>query len=173
MDEKLQFEEVYASYYKKVYNYVYSILMNRESTEDVVSDVFLKVYQHLHEYDGNRASLSTWLYRIAHNAAIDLVKSAASQKETAVEEFVGEMEPSTLDPERTCDDFNQLMDIDNQKVFLIMQQLTEEERSFLNLRYALELSNSEIAQRMDSNEKAISERYRRLLAKCKKILERS
>ena len=58
---------------------------------------------------------------------------------------------------------------ENQRMFNIIKHLSFEERDFLELRYAFDLKNPEIASILGINEKAVSARYARLLDKCRKI----
>ena len=67
------------------------------------------------------------------------------------------------------DEYGQLKNPDNQRIFAILCKLSEDEREFLELRYALELSNREIGRLLNISEKAVSERYRRLLEKCRRL----
>ncbi len=68
-------EKIYAEYSEKVKKYVRSHIADRCDREDVVSEVFLKVYSNLDRYDEGRASLSTWIYTITKNTVIDYYRS--------------------------------------------------------------------------------------------------
>lgn len=71
------FEAVYAAYYDRVFKYAYTLLLNREDAEDVTADTFLTVYEKFGRYDPSRASMATWITRIAHNRAVNLMRSAS------------------------------------------------------------------------------------------------
>src|SRR5437868_588620 len=64
------FEELVRRYQRPITSYVFRMLGNYESSLDVTQEVFIKVYNSLHKYSAEY-KFSTWLYRIAHNAAID------------------------------------------------------------------------------------------------------
>ena len=51
----MQFEQICQKYSRKIYNYIYSRLLNREAAEDVTSEVFIKVMENLHRYDAKKA----------------------------------------------------------------------------------------------------------------------
>ena len=53
------------------------ILGERSLAEELVQDVFLKVWRSSHTFDPSRASFSTWLYRVTRSAAIDLHRKRA------------------------------------------------------------------------------------------------
>lgn len=69
-------EKLYTEYHDKVYSYLISKLCNKENAEDLCSDVFLKVYSHLDEFDGTQASISTWIYSITRNTLYDFYRTS-------------------------------------------------------------------------------------------------
>ena len=64
------FEELVRRYQRPITSYVFRMLGDYESSLDVTQEVFIKVYNSLSKYSPEY-KFSTWLYRIAHNAAID------------------------------------------------------------------------------------------------------
>lgn len=64
-------ETLYAEYAEKVNRYVSGKVMNSHDAEDIVSDVFLKVYQSFDTFDGEKSSVSTWIYTITRNTVTD------------------------------------------------------------------------------------------------------
>jgi RNA polymerase sigma-70 factor, ECF subfamily len=67
------FEELVRRYQRPIVGYVYRMLGDYESALDVTQEVFIKVYNSLGKYS-SEYKFSTWLYRIAHNAAIDQMR---------------------------------------------------------------------------------------------------
>jgi RNA polymerase sigma-70 factor (ECF subfamily) len=76
---KTDFTTVFDTHKKRVYNTVLSLLQNREEAEDVVQEVFVKVYETLPQFKGD-SSLSTWIYRIAVNKSLDFLKAKKTKK---------------------------------------------------------------------------------------------
>lgn len=68
-------EALYAEYAGKVRGYVFGKLSNRDDAEDIVSDIFLKIYEKYPTFDGSRASVSTWIYTITRNTVIDYFRA--------------------------------------------------------------------------------------------------
>lgn len=68
-------EALYAEYAEKVRGYVFGKLSNRDDAEDIVSDIFLKIYEKYPTFDGSRASVSTWIYTITRNTVIDYFRA--------------------------------------------------------------------------------------------------
>ncbi|MCM8791294.1 MAG: RNA polymerase sigma factor [Candidatus Omnitrophica bacterium] len=69
------FEEIYRATSGFVYNIALRITNNRDDADEVVQDVFLKVYRSLNGF-GFRSSFKTWIYRIAANTAINYCKAS-------------------------------------------------------------------------------------------------
>jgi RNA polymerase sigma-70 factor (ECF subfamily) len=68
--DETAFEQIMNLYADRLYNYILRMVDNAADAEDLVQETFLRAYQGLPTFDG-RASLSTWLYRIATNLCID------------------------------------------------------------------------------------------------------
>jgi RNA polymerase sigma-70 factor (ECF subfamily) len=70
---------LYDRYSRTVYGVGLKILGNRSLAEELVQDVFLKVWRSAGSFDPSRGSFSTWLYRVTRSAAIDLYRKRASR----------------------------------------------------------------------------------------------
>ena len=78
--EKRQgFEQIVRQYSEKLYWTVRRIVINHDDANDVLQNVFIKVWKSIGDFE-QRASLSTWLYRIAVNESLDFLRR---QKDTA------------------------------------------------------------------------------------------
>ncbi|MBR0400443.1 MAG: sigma-70 family RNA polymerase sigma factor [Mogibacterium sp.] len=159
---KPDFKTIYDKYYDRIYKYVYTMLLHREDAEDIVSETFIAAYTAYDKYDPSLSSPATWLTRIAHNRAVNYVRSAAYTKRADMPEYY---EPSSGPNDFTADIEN------NELVLRLYSQLSEDEREFLNLRYTMQLKDSEIAEMLGLKSKAVNKRYQRLMAKCRSILE--
>jgi RNA polymerase sigma-70 factor, ECF subfamily len=78
----MDFEQVYIEYYPRIHRYLIS-LIGAKDAEDVTQEVFIKVGKALDTFC-NESQLSTWLYRIATNAAVDRMREPSYRRETAV-----------------------------------------------------------------------------------------
>lgn len=161
--KKPDFDQVYEENYDKVYKYTYTILLNKEDTEDVVSNTFMAAYAAYDRYDPARASLATWLMRIAHNEAINLVRSAAYSKRSEMPEYYEV-------PDKSDDSVKGLED--KEAVLYLYSKLSAAEREFLNMRYAMQMKDSEVAETLGLPVKTVNKRYQRLIFKCREILEK-
>lgn len=62
------FEDLVERYQKRLLNFVYRTIGDRERAEDLVQEVFIRVHRHLHRFDQTK-KFSTWIYTIASNLA--------------------------------------------------------------------------------------------------------
>lgn len=69
-------EAVYRDCCPKVRRYVAARVQDPQEAEELVSEIFLKVYRQLDRFDETKASVSTWVYAIAKNAVIDYYRTA-------------------------------------------------------------------------------------------------
>ena len=68
---------LYRTYGPELFGFAVNCLGDREQAEEVVQDVFTRVWRHADSFDPERASFRTWLYGIARNAIIDLQRRSA------------------------------------------------------------------------------------------------
>lgn len=68
-------EQIYIEYVDKVRRYVKGKIQNQQEVEDLVSSIFVKVYQNISSFDRKKASISTWIYIITRNTVIDYFKA--------------------------------------------------------------------------------------------------
>src|SRR6188474_221396 len=66
--EERAFSELVTRYQTRLLNFVYRTIGDREKAEDLVQEVFVRVYRHIHRFDRSR-KFSTWIYTIASNLA--------------------------------------------------------------------------------------------------------
>ena len=74
---ELEYDEIYNEYYQKVIRYL-SKIVGENDAEDIAQDVFEKINRGLEKFQG-KSKLSTWVYRIATNTAIDKLRSSSKK----------------------------------------------------------------------------------------------
>ncbi|MBO5283242.1 MAG: sigma-70 family RNA polymerase sigma factor [Lachnospiraceae bacterium] len=126
-------EDIYISYHDKVSAYIRGKLDNHHDAEDLVSQVFEKVYGKIHTFDESKASLSTWIYTITRNTVTDYYRTRRIH--TSYDE-VYEL-PA---PEKDRDMLDTLADA--------LMILKERERDLILLHYYKGLTLKEVADKM-------------------------
>lgn len=80
----LEKDELYI-YYKFLFGYVYSLSQNKEITEDIVQDTFVKAMENIDKFNGE-CKVETWLCKIARNLYISYIRKKANQEQPEVPE---------------------------------------------------------------------------------------
>ena len=75
------FRALVERYSRKVFRLGYRMTSNEEDAEDVVQETFLRAYRRLHQFE-SRANFGTWIFRIAVNAALDLMRKRQRHEES-------------------------------------------------------------------------------------------
>ncbi|MBN2536813.1 RNA polymerase sigma factor [candidate division WOR-3 bacterium] len=90
------FEELYRTHRARVFSTAYRFVRNRPDAEDITQDVFVKVFRKMQDFRGD-AAVSTWIYRITVNTALDFLRKRKRRQTVPIEE-VGEVAagPSNL-----------------------------------------------------------------------------
>ena len=131
------FEELFGRYKKAILNFIYRLIGNRQTAEEVALEVFMKVYENLAIYDPGR-KFATWLYTIARNLSKNAIRDKKYFKDMSLEENVaGESDELKLkdviaDPGARPDAIAQLdeLSVEAQKV---LDTLPEEYREVIAL----------------------------------------
>lgn len=155
------FEKIYNEYFPKIYNYIFYRLMSREDTEELVSEVFLKVVGNLEQFDSEKAQFKTWIYRIAQNTLIDFYRTRKPE---------ASLDDENVDWEPSVDFEAQLESITSPKRRAIYQALTklkERERMIIYYRFFEGYTNREIAKLLQMNESTVGTVLNRVLKKLK------
>lgn len=78
--EVIAFEKLYEMYSESMFGVIYNITRNKEESEEVMQDVFVKAWNNAESYSSKKGRFFTWLINIARNAAIDKVRSKDFKK---------------------------------------------------------------------------------------------
>lgn len=164
--ETLDMESVYQTYFPTVYNYVYYKLLNRENTEDIVSQVFIKVLRHLSNFDPGKASVKTWILRITDNTLTDFYRRQRPSVSIDNEE-------NGLDNVLNVhfdEQYDQAFSPTRRAVQQALAQLPERDRMFIYYKYFEGITNREIARMLDMNENTVAATLSRARQKLKTVL---
>ena len=89
------FQRIYELYSESVYGIIYSILNDEAIAQEILQDVFLKIWNNSSSYNSDKGRFFTWILNIARNASIDHIRSKShknSKKNLAADNFVDILE---------------------------------------------------------------------------------
>lgn len=85
------FTLLYDMYSKNLYGIIYNLIRNHEESEDVLQEVFVKIWKNIESYNESKGRFFTWILNIARNTAIDKLRSKGfnnTQKNLSADNFV-------------------------------------------------------------------------------------
>lgn len=157
------FAEIVYTFQDAVYNLCYRMLGNAAEAEDAAQEAFLKAYMNLTRYDQGR-SFKTWVLSIASNHCIDRIRKRKMVLMSIDEPTTATLSLSSDEPQP---EQMAMMNERSQQVQDLIDQLPEDYRLAVVLRYWYDYSYAEIADQMDTSESAIKSRLfraRKMLA---------
>ncbi len=149
---------LYECYAEQVYRTAMKITRDRDAAFDVTQDTFLQAFGGIDSFDG-RATLGTWLYRIAVNQALQLLRRQKTERRHL--RIVAERSPTETEP--TDNGFQS--DVES-----ALDTLPEHDRAILVLKYQEGLSYEEIAASLDCAPGTVASRLNRARDRLRKIM---
>jgi RNA polymerase sigma-70 factor, ECF subfamily len=160
------FEELYRTHLRDVYSYSYYRVGNHHDAEDLTEQAFLQAYRHFErarrESDGR--PLRPWLIRIAHNLASNYHRDRARRPEANIEAIEPPSHPHGT--ERVVEGREEL-----REVMIHLEQLPEDRREALIMRFALGMSNREIARALGRTDGATKVLIHRAIKQLEELME--
>jgi len=154
-------EELYLIHFDRIYSYLHVSVGNRHDAEDLTTQTFLKMLEKIGSFKWQSAPFSAWLFRIAHNLAMDHFRSRRRwQPEEEVPEPPGEEEPSA--------ELEAMQVIGRESMLKLIDRLSPEQQQVLTLKFVFNLPNAEVAAILDKTEGAIKSLQHRALVSLQK-----
>ncbi len=148
---------LYDRYSSPLYGVIYRILRNHEVSEEILQDTFMKIWQQSQSYDPEKGKFLNWIVNIARNTAIDRVRLKRFNRKNAPLEQVGrQMIENPVNPETIG-------------LKEIVSQLSEEQRSIIDLIYYQGFTQSETADELGLPLGTVKTRLYRAINKLSKI----
>jgi RNA polymerase sigma-70 factor (ECF subfamily) len=144
MDRKLRrLSKLYARYSRTVFGVGLRILGDRSTSEELVQEVFLKVWRSSATFDPSRSSFSTWLYRVTRSVALDLYRKRAHRLRSVPDDpYLATTRDPSADPQEVADE-SWL----SWRVSRALEILDAPHREVIDLAYFRGLSQREISER--------------------------
>ena len=153
------YAELVRAYETRVRGYCRAMLRNAADADDAAQDVFLKAYQSLGRFRGE-AAFSTWLYRIAANQCLDILRRSARRPTESWDAMV-EREGDRAEALLASSDDTPLAGPDLEFVHALLDELPARSREVLVLRGVQGLSYEELAETLDCSVDAVKGRLKR------------
>ena len=162
-------EQIWRDYHGKVSGFVYKKVNDPTVTEDLVSEIFLKITQNYSRYDPSKAAVSTWVYTIANNTVLDYYRTRRVFAELPDENGAEGLMPECL-VDNTGLDENLLAGEQLEELAAALEALPERERDLIVLHYYGNLTLKDTAERMGMSYANAKLVHKKALAKLRDIL---
>lgn len=155
--------EIYDCYAGPIYGYLYRIIGDAAQAEDLTGEVFVRLLQALRTNRAPRHNLAGWLYRVAHNLAMDLFRSQKKQPAVPLfEELLAQAGPGPDELENVQA---------GQRLRAHLRHLTSDQQRVILLRFSEDLPLAEVARLMGKSEGAIKTLQHRAVSRLRKLLQ--
>ena len=144
--DRSAFSALYEENVGKVYRYLANRLGSPEDAEDLTTDVFIRAMKSLPRYRPTDVPFVGWLFRIAHNEAVNLSKKRSRESTAPLADIF-------VAPESTEE--SAVQSLSHSELKSGMNSLTDLQQEVLNLRFGAELSISETADTMERSIQAV------------------
>jgi RNA polymerase sigma-70 factor (ECF subfamily) len=162
--DRAALEELYLLHFDRIYSYLHMSVGNRHDAEDLTTQTFLKMLEAIGKFRFQAAPFSAWLFRIAHNLAMDHFRA---NKRWQPEEEVPEPEPD----EATSAEAGAFESIGRRSMLELIENLSPEQQQVLTLKFVFNFANAEAATILGKTEGAIKSLQHRALVTLQKQIE--
>jgi RNA polymerase sigma-70 factor (ECF subfamily) len=156
--------EIYDRFADTIYRYLYRYLGDAAQAEDLTSEVFVRLLQALNTRRAPRERLQGWLYRVAHNLAMDWFRQGGEAIALPLEEeWVADSEPPPALVEKRQT---------QAQLRAAVHQLTPDQQQVVLLRFVEGLKIEEVSRLLDKSEGAVKVLQHRAIRRLHKLLAR-
>ncbi len=158
-------EQLYLLHFDRIYSYLHMSVGNRHDAEDLTTQTFLKMLEAIPRFRWRSAPFSAWLFRIAHNLAMDHFRSHRRWQPEAEVPEPAEEEPSA--------EAAAMQALGRQSMLELIDDLSPEQKQVLTLKFVFSFANADVATILGKTEGAVKSLQHRALASLQKQLARA
>lgn len=157
------FNILFDKYKQELYGYIRKMVITHENADDVLQNTFIKVFKNIDGFRGD-ASLKSWIYRIAYNEALQLIRKNKRQATEHSEELNSYSNTLFADPYFRGERVH--------KVLLeAVASLPERQKQVFELKYFEEFKYSEIAEMLKLSDGSLKASYHHAVQKIKEFVK--
>ncbi len=135
------FEYLYEKYSKALYNAVYQIIGDIETSNDVLQQIFVTIWQKIKMYDATKGRLFTWMLNVSRNASIDFLRSKSNKNNQKNQELTDSVYINSIPT-------NEVINIDAIGVKKFVDGLKDEYKAVLVQSYYQGYTHEEISENL-------------------------
>lgn len=162
------FQQLYEKYHQDVFQFLFYMVKNREMTEDLVQEVYIKVLNSYDRFEG-KSSERTWLFSIARNTAIDHFRKEKGWKQRIFDNF--DWSRDTIKDSNPLPEEVAVLNQEIQTIYKCLDYCTVNQKTVLILRYIQSLSITETAEVLGWTESKVKTTQHRALKAIRSFME--
>lgn len=162
--DKLALEYLYDHYSGALYGAIYRIVKKEEVAEEVLQDVFLKIWNRIDSYDPSKGRLFTWMLNLAKNQAIDKIRSKEISRENktgGIENYVSDVKTGEFAEQQ----------VDSIGLKEVLAGLPPDQRFIVDHLYLKGYTQAEVAEEFDIPLGTVKTRLRIAMKQLRLILK--
>ena len=170
-ENKDNFEDLVGRYLKSVYNFVFRIIKDKNSAEDITQETFVKVWKNLDKFDSEK-NFKTWLFTIARNTTIDYLRKRKNISFSHFDKDDKEdrkFEESIYDTEPLPDEIFMKKEL-GKELEKALTEIRPDFREIILLHYTEYLTLEQISEVVGKPLNTIKSHHRRGLAALRKLI---
>ena len=155
-------EYLYDNYSSALFGVIYRIVPDQETAEEILQEVFVKVWQNAASFDATKGRLYTWMLNIARNLSIDKTRSAefkSGKKTITIENSV-----HSINKEHSTE-----FEIDQMDMKQLVERLRPEQKELIDLIYFYGMTQAEAAAKLKIPLGTVKTRVRAAITELRKI----
>jgi RNA polymerase sigma-70 factor (ECF subfamily) len=137
------YRELFDRYQKKIFTYIFHLVGNKDETEDILQNVFTKTYNSIEHFDTSR-KFSSWIYRIAHNEAVNYLKRKSKRHTVSWEDITTNKDRLDTGTNEEKPEDKWLHNEIDREIDQALEKIPPKYQKVLKMRYFEELSYEEI-----------------------------
>ncbi|MDQ0213734.1 RNA polymerase sigma-70 factor (ECF subfamily) [Oikeobacillus pervagus] len=162
------FITIYETYHQDVYQFLFYMVKNQETAEDLMQEVYIRVMNSLNKFQG-KSSEKTWLFAIARNVALDYFRKQKGWKNKLFQKFDWS-NSKIIDSTQPLPEEIAVQNEESRLLYHCLDRCTIDQKSVIILRYIQDLSIAETAATLNWSESKVKTTQHRAMKQLKKML---
>lgn len=159
-------EEIFDCFYSHIFRFFMARTTNREISEDLAQEVFLKVIRKIGTFNSQLGNFSGWIWQIARNSLTDYFRE---KKCLYLEDCSKNNEEFSTNDKKSFKEINDKLEVE--KVFRILKKFSDKEQEIFSLHFAADLSYKTISEITGKSQGALRTLIHRINSKMKKEIK--
>lgn len=161
--EETAYSYLYDHYAAALFGVIQKVVAQPQSAEDILQEVFLKIYRNIGQYEASKGRLFTWMLHIARNTAIDTLRSKDFREQGKIRELDANVGKDAAAP-------STISFVDHLGLDKVILSLKEEHRKVIDLAYFKGYTQEEIAKELEMPLGTVKTRIRNALIQLRNLL---